>query len=1249
MSVRNENPSISYRAAQNQIEFAIPFDYKARSGESIQVKVNDKLASSSAYNVVGLPEAAQIKASYIIRFLVGHYPATNDKITISRSTQVDQQVDYVEGFDFSDKDTIESLDKLTRIIQEIKTGDAVIINTEGEGLSRAQVMAIVEELTGDNLNDVDLEGNTLIFTRENGDTVEVVLPVPKISDLLEDSYDSQNRNSIISPLIGVTLNAGNRVWTSGKVKPTVLTQSIRFEQEWKIRVLFCCVAEGVRAAAVARVEAIFSHSVLGDTQRPPITVHLGNLNFPLQEGDDWPSEIIGEEQANKAGVNPLHLDTAQIRITWISGADISFDRVSSDALAATAFLFKMSPNIPSSIGSGLTDEQKRKLGRIKALNDDGSLPSCTEEDFNNRRYVIYNGDLRIANRIITVQARDTSATFTDIKDDNLPDNIFPDGGQWRGIRSTLPPPSILAGFNDNDVIYVTRDHNFYRFDDTQVLGDPLGFIPFSFPIYQGFADTEALALSKVTGNGQIIFISSQNKLKITSNYVRGTAAQYGYIWSLSHSIDDLKSGKGLDDKAIEKRKLSQPLQDKINEIGITILSDGTLGVKKDERAFLDDGVGIEVEDDTEEIEILVNDYITLALTENFSIAATYKTIYSRKANIGRLDKDNGDFDGIEIRFDSVLGNLIKILFSAEAWAEIYDSSTATKLKAPYSVLKIYNVVYSYRSNLNAEKSYRFIESEMALELRTRSRSGVGFIWRAGQFADARLQLENSDGSVKRYNRVRFFGGATLRTGANAPVPSDSNEIKIYDIGSLGKAQGDSNGYITGLYTRAIRAPGKIPVFFRELSFEFSVAGWAAVYDSTQTSGLKAPWVTIKYNGFALTKGLNRNLGYEYGVSARRIVITLGPFGGYNLIYAIPAKTQLNLSIDNADGSNKLFGFRNVKRLTNAEFNEKVSFNPEGVERLKNLFNIPPPYVPPPEGRKPPANIEDELELQVDDITHEGIAAEFIMGGRGTLGVEYDLLRKVGSKKNDDNDDIILLDQQITSSTPPAAAKHADTIIVGFSDAGWNKINDNGNLKSPYTRVELNGVGYAKAANNLSLLDLSAGQFQLDPALKRMRLQRQVGVNPITPVTAGERFILLISNADKTQTLFVGTEVVKRSLSRSQARLWLLDRSFIGVIPASFPRTLIGNYTIIWHGVDVALLTGAANLQVIVQGQIVHTEAFLSNSTKRLFPFEISTAERNNINKNFPRGATHLEVQIRVLDAKNQVIYRSPVYTWMVQA
>ena len=117
MGTRLEIPSIEYIAAANQTEFAIPFDFIDRAGEEITVLLDNAEADEGNWDIVGLPENAAIKVSYIIRFTQG-LPA-NTKVEIYRSTEIDQQLNYVPGVALSAKQVLDSVDKLTRICQEL--------------------------------------------------------------------------------------------------------------------------------------------------------------------------------------------------------------------------------------------------------------------------------------------------------------------------------------------------------------------------------------------------------------------------------------------------------------------------------------------------------------------------------------------------------------------------------------------------------------------------------------------------------------------------------------------------------------------------------------------------------------------------------------------------------------------------------------------------------------------------------------------------------------------------------------------------------------------------------------------------------------------------------------------------------------------------------------------------------------------------------------------------------------------------
>ena len=194
-------------------------------------------------------------------------------------------------------------------------------------------------------------------------------------------------------------------------------------------------------------------------------------------------------------------------------------------------------------------------------------------------------------------------------------------------------------------------------------------------------------------------------------------------------------------------------------------------------------------------------------------------------------------------------------------------------------------------------------------------------------------LKTSDGSIKRYRRVLYRGGATVETGAAVPILNNSSQrIQVYaNDGLLGSITGDDDQDITQVYATRVRPGGR--TYLRVIEINFSQAGWDKFYDASTANKLKAPYTNLKYNGGDLAynsgnsiSNLNASLQYILIPGRRTLYISFGLYGGWNFIPAIPLGSFLNLSIENADGSEKLWGSQEVVRSLSRRLPDNVGSN-----------------------------------------------------------------------------------------------------------------------------------------------------------------------------------------------------------------------------------------------------------------------------------------------------------------------------------
>ena len=146
-------------------------------------------------------------------------------------------------------------------------------------------------------------------------------------------------------LVGQTLNSTDAIWTSSVFSPQLMSENLIHEAEWDISVGFHLVAESVTNVAELLVEFIFIDSF----NNLPNVIMTKTVNFPLADGDTWESFFLKEFNSNLRFYNQI-----QLRLTWISGADLTFEQVSTDGLAATELDIQLIP-------IGRNDEDQAKF------------------------------------------------------------------------------------------------------------------------------------------------------------------------------------------------------------------------------------------------------------------------------------------------------------------------------------------------------------------------------------------------------------------------------------------------------------------------------------------------------------------------------------------------------------------------------------------------------------------------------------------------------------------------------------------------------------------------------------------------------------------------------------------------------------------------------------------------------------------------------------------------------------------------
>ena len=167
-------------------------------------------------------------------------------------------------------------------------------------------------------------------------------------------------------------------------------------------------------------------------------------------------------------------------------------------------------------------------------NPDGSIRAATKEDFDNDRFTIYGGNLKVADRKVTSPASDKRVQFRAFATADLPA-----GHNYRGTTATTGDLNSIPNLMNNDVAFVINQNKLYRYDATSlVLGQPIGWVDFPGILVKGPYVNAADAMSRVTANGQVFYFTEDATVYITHGFQAASEAIYQYAWVFSPKIQN---------------------------------------------------------------------------------------------------------------------------------------------------------------------------------------------------------------------------------------------------------------------------------------------------------------------------------------------------------------------------------------------------------------------------------------------------------------------------------------------------------------------------------------------------------------------------------------------------------------------------------------------------------------------------------------------------------------------------------------
>lgn len=125
MSVLNQNPFHEVVASGNLNErFSIPFDFGNRVDERLIVSINGSTINPAGYTI-----SEDINGAWGFVFNAGFAPSADDTVRAERLTDIDQDIDAIEGSKLTERQIVGMSDKITRILQERLTDVETLLDT----------------------------------------------------------------------------------------------------------------------------------------------------------------------------------------------------------------------------------------------------------------------------------------------------------------------------------------------------------------------------------------------------------------------------------------------------------------------------------------------------------------------------------------------------------------------------------------------------------------------------------------------------------------------------------------------------------------------------------------------------------------------------------------------------------------------------------------------------------------------------------------------------------------------------------------------------------------------------------------------------------------------------------------------------------------------------------------------------------------------------------------------------------------
>ena len=267
---------------------------------------------------------------------------------------------------------------------------------------------------------------------------------------------------------------------------------------------------------------------------------------------------------------------------------------------------------------------------------------------------------------------------------------------------------------------------------------------------------------------------------------------------------------------------------------------------------------------------------------------------------------------------------LRYFFSDDGWAKLYDASTATKLKAPYTTVQwtAINQTFTYRAGgvvTGVSYVYAFNPSEKSMDVVFNPSNNFNFS--NGVASNGLPEIINNDGSQALFQWPEFKGGISIKLATSAVYNASTSVYHLENRTNLNGITGDPDNDISFVNTD-LRANGQLQNSkLVKIQYFFTNSGWEKVYDASTETKLKAPYTVLKAinSVFSFANTLGANEAFKYRVVPGSKLIELQVFQVTQSSFSntrYHAGRFLNLSIEEADGT-PLWGGQILTKLTKA--------------------------------------------------------------------------------------------------------------------------------------------------------------------------------------------------------------------------------------------------------------------------------------------------------------------------------------------